>query len=94
MHPRVIDRKKECARERERDRKKEIYLQTGEEVGQFGVEGEEDEADEAGLGGGFGDFVSIHERGDRESPQFLHVTLANRSKGDNTFKSHALPYYP
>ena len=37
--------------------------------------GEQDEANEASLGRGLGHLVPVHERGDREAFQLLHVTL-------------------
>lgn len=51
------------------------HLQTGEQIGQFNEERKENEADESSLRRRFGHFVSIHERGDRETFQLLHVTL-------------------
>lgn len=51
------------------------HLQTGEQISQFDEERKENEAYETSLRRRFGHFVSIHERGDRETFQLLHVTL-------------------
>lgn len=56
------------------------YLQTGKEVGQLDEERQEDKSDEARLRRRFGYFVPVHEGGDWEALQLLHITLRTQRR--------------
>lgn len=62
-----------------------FYLQAGEEISQLHEERQQDESDEACLRWRFGHFIPVHEGGDGETLQLLHITL--RTEKEKLFMS-------